>query len=163
VTIARRPIARRFARLCVRGCLAVAFLGVWPAAADAACTISATGVNFGTYDVFSSTPDDSTGTITYRCGSSDHHITVTLSRGSSGTFSPRRMNQAGGEQLAYNVFTDATRTTIWGDGSGGTSVYSETNPPNNQDVVLTLYGRIPALQDVSVGSYADTLVATVNF
>jgi len=154
---------RRLARAISVGLLAFACVIVFPTVAHAACTISATGVNFGNYDVFTAAADDSTGTITLRCGNADNHVTVTLSRGSSGTFSPRRMAKAGGEQLAYNVYTDATRTTIWGDGTGGTSIYSQANPPNNQDVVVTVYGRIPASQDVSVGSYTDTLVATINF
>jgi spore coat protein U-like protein len=154
---------RRVARVVVGGFLTLGAVMFIPVRAYAACTISATGVNFGNYDVFATAADDSTGTITYRCAAGDNHITITLSRGSSGTFSPRRMTKAGGEQLAYNVFTDATRTTIWGDGTGGTSLYSVNNPPNNQDTVLTVYGRIPASQDVSVGSYSDTLVATINF
>jgi spore coat protein U-like protein len=30
-------------------------------------------------------------------------------------------------------------------------------------VDATVYGRIPALQDVSAGAYTDTVVVTVNF
>jgi spore coat protein U-like protein len=35
--------------------------------ASAACTVSATGVDFGAYDVFVTTPLDSTGTVTVTC------------------------------------------------------------------------------------------------
>ena len=42
--------------------------------AEAACTLSATAVAFGTYDVFQAGPDDSTGTITYRCGIGDRRF-----------------------------------------------------------------------------------------
>ena len=52
---------------------------------------------------------------------------------------------------------------MWGDGSGTTGQYHIKNPPNNTDVPLTVYGRVPALQDVSVGSYSDTVIATINF
>jgi hypothetical protein len=40
-----------------------------------ACTISATSVNFGTYNVFNGSDVDSTGTVTYRCNGScpQHH------------------------------------------------------------------------------------------
>ncbi len=134
-----------------------------PATARAACTISVTSVSFGSYDVYTSTADDSTGTVTYRCGGSDRNITVTLSSGAAGTFSPRTMKQGASNQLSYNLYTDATRTTIWGDGTGGTSFYSRPNPPNNQDVVVTVYGRIPAQQDARVGPYADTVIATIQF
>jgi len=135
-----------------------------PSVVRAACTVSATGVSFGVYDVFTATPDDSTGTITYRCGNSDKNITITLSKGGSGTYAPRKMSKAGStDQLSYNVYFDATRTTVWGDGTGGSTYYSRNNPQNNQDVVLTMYGRITASQDVSVGSYGDTLLVTINF
>jgi spore coat protein U-like protein len=134
-----------------------------PATARAACTISVTSVSFGSYDVYTSSPDDSTGTVTYRCGASNNNITVTLSSGAAGTFSLRTMKQGVSDQLSYNLYTDATRTTIWGDGTAGTSFYSASNPPKNQDVVLTVYGRIPAQQDARIGAYTDTVVATIQF
>ena len=127
-----------------------------------ACTISATSVNFGTYNVFSGSDVDSTGTVTYRCNGSAHNITVGLTQGASATFNPRRM-QKGAEVLNYNLFVDASRTSIWGDGTSGTSVYQIANPPNNTNVNLTVYGRVPAGQDVSAGSFSDTVTAVINF
>ncbi len=129
--------------------------------ADAACTLSATAVAFGTYDVFQATPTDSTGTITYRCGNSDHNIRIAISAGSSGSFTNRTLKR-GTESLLYNLFYGGF-TLVWGDGSGGTTTYFENNPPNNKDVVLTVYGRITAAQDVAIGSYADTVVVTLEY
>jgi len=37
------------------------------------------------------------------------------------------------------------------------------DPPNNQNVVLTIFARIPASQDVRAGAYADTVAVIVNF
>jgi spore coat protein U-like protein len=127
-----------------------------------ACTISATSVNFGSYNVFDGSDVVSTGSVTYRCNGSAHNITIGLTQGASGTFNPRRMEK-GSEVLNYNLFRDASHTTIWGDGSGGTSVYSIGNPPNNTNVNLTVYGRVAAEQDVSAGSFSDTVTAVVNF
>ena len=126
------------------------------------CTISVTSVAFGSYNVFTTTPTDSTGTITYECNSRASNISISLSDGSSSTFNPRTLRK-GSEVLNYNLFTNAARTTIWGDGTGGTAVYSQGNPPNNQNVNLTVYGRIPAQQDVSAGNYSDTVLAIINF
>lgn len=126
------------------------------------CTISATSVNFGTYNVFNGSAVDSTGTVTYRCSSSAHNITVGLTQGASATFNPRQM-QKGTEALNYNLFRDASRTTIWGDGTSGTSVYQLGNPPNNTNVSVTVYGRVPAGQDVSAGTFSDTVTAVINF
>jgi spore coat protein U-like protein len=126
------------------------------------CTISVTSVAFGNYNVFTTTADDSTGTITYRCNSTAANIWIALSDGSSSTFSPRTLRK-GSEVLNYNLYRNAARTNIWGDGTGGTSVYTRADPPNNSNVNLTVYGRIPALQDVSAGNYTDTVLAVINF
>jgi spore coat protein U-like protein len=95
-----------------------------------------------------------------RTGSAAKLVTVDLGRGNAPTFTPRLMRN-GASQFSYNLFLDAARTTIWGDGTGGTLRYGATNPPNVID--LTIYGRIPALQDLPLGSYTDTIVVTVNF
>jgi len=129
------------------------------------CTWRATApVAFGAYDVFSGTPDDANGSVTYRCTAvGGAAATIDLSAGSSGTYSPRRMTRAGVETLDYNLYLDATRTQIWGNATGGTFRYGPTVPPNNTNVLVNIYGRIPAGQDKSAGTYSDTIVATINF
>jgi spore coat protein U-like protein len=133
-----------------------------PAAAAPGCTISVTSVSFGTYDVFALGAAQSTGTIVFRCTGNARDITVTLSTGQSGTFASRTLTQ-GSEVLVYNLYMDAACTIVWGDGTGGTQTYFDPKPPNNSDVVVTIYGRIPASQDVSAGAYTDTVIATINF
>jgi spore coat protein U-like protein len=128
------------------------------ARAEAACTITTTSVNFGTYDVFSATARDATGTVQINCNPRDN-IQVGLSRGSSTTFNPRTL-QSGTNILNYNLFRNAARTQIWGDGTSGTSTFSGNNIRNT---TLTVYGRVPAAQDAAVGNYSDTVVATVIF
>lgn len=145
-----------------RAVIAAVLLVGYALPAEAACTVSATGVAFGTYDVFQATPSDSTGTITYRCGNNDKDIRITISTGSSGTFTSRTL-RLGAETLSYNLFSDAARTQVWGDGSGGTWSYFLHNPQNNRDIVLTVFGRVPAAQDVAVGSYTDTVVVTLEY
>ncbi|HJX10467.1 MAG TPA: spore coat U domain-containing protein [Candidatus Binatia bacterium] len=133
----------------------------WSRTAMAACTISTTPVSFGTYNVFSSTPLDSTGSVTFNCDNRAN-ITITLNKGGATTFNPRRMLK-GSEALNYNLYRDAAGTSIWGDGTGGTQVYSDPRTPRNQNVTVTVFGRIPATQDVSVGTYTNTVTATINF
>lgn len=128
---------------------------------EAACTLSATGVAFGPYDVFQVGPTDSTGTITYRCNNNDHGIRIAISTGTSGTFTNRTLRN-GSETLLYNLFYGGF-AQVWGDGTGGTTTYFQHNPPNKQDVVITVYGRAPAVQDVGIGSYADTVVVTLEY
>jgi spore coat protein U-like protein len=71
--------------------------------------------------------------------------------------------QKGAEALTYNLFRDASHSTVWGDGTSGTSVYQLANPPNNTNVNLTVYGSVSAGQDVSAGTFSDTVTAVINF
>ncbi len=136
-------------------------LGI-PLAALAACTVSVTPLNFGAYDVFDAGPRDSTATVTYKCSSPVSTVTITLDRGRAPTFNQRQMVQ-GPHALNYNLYLDTARSLIWGDGTGGTRVYSAANPPANQSVTVTMYGRIPARQKVRAGVYSSTVAVTINF
>ena len=66
----------------------------------------------------------------------------------------------GGSTLEYNVYLDAARTQIFGDGTGATAVF---NAANARWQVVTFYGRIFPGQTVPAGTYSDSLVATLNF
>jgi spore coat protein U-like protein len=135
------------------------------------CDVTATGVNFGGYDVFSSVPRDSTGTITVTCNnpdktdknnpSEDIEVEISLSPGNSGSFSPRQMQSATGDSLSYNLYT-IPFSTIWGDGGGSSSV---TTGFVNKDMPLNviIYGRIPERQNVRAGSYSDNITVTIDF
>jgi spore coat protein U-like protein len=133
-----------------------------PAPAAAQCSITATGMAFGTYDVFSASPLDATATVRVQCNAVFRNIEVRLSTGSSSTFSPRTMLQGATNVLNYNIYRAADHSSIWGDGTGGTSYYTGTIWFWGS-VTLTGYGRIPAGQDVRSGAYSDTVQAIVNF
>ena len=134
-----------------------------PALAIGVCSFASTvGVNFGAYDEFNPTPTDSTGSLTYTCISVLATITIDLSRGDGPTYFPRQMH-TGPHTLSYNLYLDAARVAVWGDGTGGSSHYGPVVPPLVSPVTVTVYGRIPAGQNVSVGAYTDTITATINF
>jgi spore coat protein U-like protein len=129
------------------------------------CTIStAGGVNFGTYNVLNATPLDSTGSLSFNCSNvnSGDTITIDLDKGSAASFTPRTL-VGGGTALAYNLYLDAPRTTIWGDGSGGTAHYGPVTPADGTNVTVPVYGQIPSNQNVTAGSYGDTIGVTINF
>lgn len=136
-----------------------------PTGAYAACTVFTTGINFGSYDVFSTTPTDSTATIMVTCDETPAP-TVAVSIGASptsGGFNPRKMKHASQPDLMnYNLFTDAPRTVIWGDGTSGTATETR-RVRRGTPVTLTVYGRIFSGQDVSAGSYSETLTVTITW
>ena len=153
------PVASRFTRSAVA---LVVFLLVAPSAARAGgCTISTTSIDFGGYNVFSAGPTDSTATISYHCNG-NAALAIGLTRGQSDTFNPRVMAK-GLERLGYNLFLDGAHTTVWGDLGSGTQIYYDSSAPNNRSVTVTVYGRIPAGQDVGAGGYSDSVVAVILF
>lgn len=130
------------------------------------CGVTTTPVNFMNYDVFSFSPTYSTGIVLVTCNAPAQNpvtVTISINSGGSGTFNPRQMRAATGTDLLnYYLFTDASRTVIWGDGTGGTSTVTNMvtrNAPWN----ATIYGTLPPRQNLRAGNYSDTLMVTVNW
>jgi spore coat protein U-like protein len=124
------------------------------------CVVSTTPVAFGAYDPYALTPVLSQGSVQYRCVGSIRTVRVSITAGGAGSFN-RYMSGPG--RLYYNLFIDAAQQTIWGDGSGGSQPLVHTGIASNVAYVATIYGRIPPLQMVGLGTYGDGLVVTVEF
>jgi spore coat protein U-like protein len=139
---------------------AIVFL---PALARAQCSVSTVGVNFGNYNPLSSSSVSSSGTITVLCSK---RSTVSIAIGASpnsGSFQPRKIKlTSGADLLSYNLYTTSALTTIWGDGTSGTSTVSSTIA-KGASTDFIVYGLAPGSQDVYIGSYNETLTATINF
>lgn len=134
------------------------------------CTISATsGLPFGAYAPLSGSDKDSTGVVSVTCSALvaglNVSYAVSLNAGNNGTLAVRKMIN-GSVLMNYNIYTDAARTTIWGDGTGGTSVINDSYTIVLLSVTrnYTMYGRIPGSQTTMItGSYSDTITATVTY
>jgi spore coat protein U-like protein len=140
------------------------------ASVTATCTISTTPVAFGAYDPTSVSDLPATGAVTVLCTNGTAGY-ITLSEGanpdgaSSAAVPLRQMagGAAGAGRLAYRLYSEATRTDVWGN-TGSTGL---AHTGDGTSTALTVYGTIPAQQNVIAGSggtaYADTVVATVTF
>ena len=127
------------------------------------CTIlSAVGPAFGAYDSMQATPTDSAGYVSFRCEGVTNagNLAIEIGRGLRNTID-RAMGQRGA-RLEYNLYLDAARTQIWGDGSRGTSRYY-VRPPEGLTVTVPIYGRIPPRQRVAVGAYSDRLQLIMQY
>ena len=123
------------------------------------CSVATAPVAFGSYDPLSATPLDTTGTVTVNCTRTTA-ATVGLDLGQNVLTSARRMKSGTTEYLGYNLFSDSGRTTEWNN----TATQGYTSASKNTAQVYTVYGRVAAGQDaLALASYADTVVATVNF
>lgn len=125
------------------------------------CTITTIAVGFPDYDPIVanlSTPDDSTsGSVTITCnkggGSS---IALGYGLQPSPATQPRMTN--GTDFLNYLLYSNSAGGTLW---SGVTRTI--TGAPDQTARIFPVYGRIPAAQPASSGTYNDTVLATVNF
>lgn len=156
-----RRSARVASRLALASALALAAQNV--AAAPTCAITTIVPVAFGTYDRLSGTAKDTMGSITYDCSlvSILDVISMTLSTGSSGSYTTRRM-VSGIRTLDYNLYTTAGRTTVFGNGTGGTGMFGPVILSTGTNTI-NVFGRMPPGQVAFVGSYSDTIVITLNF
>lgn len=156
-------------RTSLRAALAL-LVALLPAPARAlleVCTVLTSPLVFAPYNPGAASPVDGTGTVTVTCTATvsiSVSYSIALGTGTAGSFTPRRMT-AGTGTLDYNLYTSAARTTVWGDGSGGTGTVADGYTLELLSVTrnYTVHGRIPALQNVAPGAYADTLFVTVTY
>ena len=134
------------------------------------CTVSSTPLSFGSYHPISGAQKTTSGDISVQCSTASivsimSSYTISLSAGGSSNYADRRMND-GSNDLSYNIYTDSSHANIWGDGTGGTSVVSDSynlirlfpQVRNYPD-----YGLLPASQNVIPGTYSDSIIATVIY
>jgi len=132
------------------------------------CVIdSASTLAFGTYAPTAGAPVDQQSSIVLRCTSTTPY-TLALNGGTTpgGTAASRLMLNVGTSQtLQYNLYTGAGRTTVFGDGTGGTSTVTGTGQGASlaNQITVPVYGRIPGGQTVAPGSFSDTITATLTF
>lgn len=130
-------------------------------AAQSCAFASVSTLSFGAYNVFDNALNtNGVGGLSITCKVGQRTVVVvTLSTGQSNTYTARQMN-SGTNRLAYNLFTTTARTTIWGDGTGGSATLTAST---NGSTDLIIFGQIPKGQDAAVGTYIDSIIATVNF
>jgi spore coat protein U-like protein len=129
------------------------------------CAIAAGALDLGSYDpvvVNASTDALATSTITVTC-TSGASATVTLGQGTtvgagSTDADPNRRLTDGANFLNYGLFTDVGRSVEWGNTAGTGVAHTGTGA----GVPLTVYGNIPAGQNVPAGAYAGTVIATIT-
>lgn len=156
-----------------------ALFGAQRANATTTCTVtSITNVAFGSVDPTGSLVD-TTATLNYSCTYSGllgalygSYITACASLGADdlGSLSPRTMIDASSDRMQYQLYKDATRSTVWGTIANATYTARTFNMSigilSNGAAVsgnLTIYGRVPALQsNLSPGSYAATIASSLT-
>ena len=146
------------------------------ASISSGCTIAApTAVAFGNYDPVSGVNSTATSAVSVACAkSSIATLWIGLSDGANAVASQRDMlgGTGGADKLPYNLMQPATGSVgaacpAYGAGTAWTNLQAGgltiPAPPGKAARSFNVCGQIAAGQDMSVGSYSDTVVATINF
>lgn len=124
------------------------------------CSVRASDLGFGAYATGSGTPLGGQTALILEC-TSGMEIEIGLDAGQSpgATVQDRRM-MSGTDSLRYGLYQDAARTQVWGDTVGVDTVAMQgAGAPQS----VTIYGQIPANQQVPAGSYSDVITVRVYF
>ena len=148
----------------------------WPLAAPAATTCSSSNVAlaFGPYLSIVAAPLDAQANLIVTCKRtvpdvSPAKTTIVVALGpsqGSNSIQNRQMFSGGtADLLNYNVYLDSGRISVWGNTTGVDTASRSLNVPNNgtASATFTFYGRVFALQNVTPGTYGDSLLITVNY
>jgi len=127
---------------------------------QAQCLInSASTLSFGTRGVLSANVDQ-TSTIVVQCtDTTTYDIGLDAGTGSGASVATRKLT-GGGATIDYRLYSNAGRTTVWGN-TVATDTVSATG--NGAAQSYTVYGRIPAQTTPAPAAYSDTITITVTY
>jgi len=109
--------------------------------------------------VTSDRPDATVKALSIACTTGSPGVAIGLGQGMYGSGSHRNMlGDRSGKLIEYDVYTTVDRSTRWN--AMNTVSYLATS---HETTDIPLYGRVPAGQSATAGTYSDTLLALVNF
>ncbi|HXG29765.1 MAG TPA: spore coat U domain-containing protein [Nevskiales bacterium] len=147
------------------------------------CTLSLTDINFGAISQLNPDPVDVQGSLTVQCQAEAGDLeglpltatvdySISMNGGGSGSAVARAMSGLGlGASLGYNIYVDAGRQMVWGDGNNGTQVVGgqfvftelEVLAGTQKSADHISYARIPPGINVPPDTYTDTVTVTLTF
>jgi len=157
-------LARMTARFFLLFGLMIAVLGSNPAHAIN-CRVTVVAMNFGVYMPMAPAHIDVNGQVGVRCQAEQGSFTVVIGPGVSGDQTARTLSAGGSDIIAYNMYRNAARTEIWGDGTPPTFVVSGVRTSRGRPTLYnyTIYGRMFSGQTPNPGVYVDNVMVTVLF
>ncbi len=143
------------------------------ATVNASCTINTSPVSFGNYSPAQAQPTYVSGSVSVSCVKGSVPV-ISLSGGLNPGATPgeRAMKHTvGTDLLSYFLYKPAsivanTACTTTESDPWGTVGAERFEPGTSTGIAASTYnicGKIPAAQDVTTGSYQDTVTATVEF
>lgn len=127
---------------------------------QAVCEVTATDLDFGTYTSKAGSPLLGTTTLKATCTpGSSYNLGLNEGTSPGATVNQRKM-VSGTQALNYQLYSDAARTTIWGN-TTGTDTVTGVGTGLAQD--HTVFGSVPAAQVIPAGDYIDTITVRIYY
>ena len=130
------------------------------------CSMDISPMTFGVYDgvvANASTALDALATVISSCTSGAAALITMNAGNSAGSVSDdvpvRRMTSEAGDYLVYQVYSDVSRETVWGNTTLTGVALTGTGSPQTHKV----YGIIPSAQMVPEGDYNDQIIVTITY
>ena len=128
---------------------------------QAACQInSAANLNFGTNGVLAANVDATSQIIVQCTSGTPFSLGLNAGTGTGATVATRFMTGPSSATISYGLFRDSGHTQVWGN-TVGTDRLTGTGTGAAQP--FTVYGRVPAQTTPGVGTYTDTVTATLTY
>lgn len=126
------------------------------------CTLSAANLDIGAFTPNATAGTLGTGgTISALCS---HTLPYTILLGTgSGTYAQRTMTGTSGntDKLNYKLYSNESPSTVWGDGSAGTTTVASTGTGSTQYHQVNI--DVPMNQFIKPDNYSDSVTITVNY
>lgn len=122
------------------------------------CRVVATDLNFGSADLLNDNVD-ADGSVNVTCTRSTPYR-VMLNNGLTGTSPTNRKMTLGASSITYGLYRNEARTQPWGNISGTNSL---SGTGSGLPQALNVYGRVPPQVPPRPGTYADTIVVSVEY
>jgi spore coat protein U-like protein len=128
------------------------------------CTVSMGSMAFGNVNTLAGAAVDTTATMTITCSGgtgSGQRVCISIGAGSASDSTSRNMTGPGSNTARYDLYSNSTRTTLWGSWETGyDSAGVQLDVAKGGTANVTVYGRFFASQQtVPAGSYAATFTA----
>jgi spore coat protein U-like protein len=128
---------------------------------NAECQInSADDLDFGSTGVIASAIDAASEIAVQCTDGTPFNIGLNQGAGAGATVASRLMTGPGSETVQYSLYTNPSRTTVWGNTIGTDTV---TGTGTGAEQTFTVYGRVPAQTTPGPGTYTDVVTVTMTY
>lgn len=134
-----------------------ALLALTVSQTHAQCAVDVQPMRFGVLPDLSRRNANAEGGVVVHCDS-PRGVRIAVGYGEHTLMPPQRRLAGAADAMSYQIYSDAARTRVWGDGQGVAPDVAAVS-----GTLVPMYGRIPQGQRPTPGTYTDIIEITVSW